>query len=261
MIRDPELIEFWCPIITVYFLQMILCIVALIIKDNSIVGIFWGFNIAMSNTVILLVNNNWQRRTISTLVLIWTWAIRMTVYVVLKRKGEDWRFTEMKHKWFQAGGQKMVVFMTIVMFFMAGTIMVLVGSSTYFIAIYSHEDVEIFIIDRTGWGILAMGMLFELISDIQLLIFKRKPQNKDKILKLGFWRISRHPNLFFEAVVWWGVYIAACSVPYGYVTIWSAIGITVIIRYFSGVPLIEKKLSNMSEFKIYKRETNIFIPW
>ena len=36
---------------------------------------------------------------------------------------------------------------------------------------------------------------------------------------------------------------------------------TLLVRYVSGVPLLEKKYENREDFKEYCKETSCFIPW
>ncbi len=61
-------------------------------------------------------------------------------------------------------------------------------------------------------NILAIGMcvggtVLEAITDKQIQDFKdQKAQGlrKEPLCRDGFWQKSRHPNLFFELVVWFG---------------------------------------------------------
>jgi len=69
-----------------------------------------------------------------------------------------------------------------------------------------------------------------------------------KFIRTGLWRYSRHPNYFGEAVMWWGIYIIACGINYGYLTIVSAIFITFLLRFVSGVPFPEEKYKNNPEW-------------
>jgi len=261
MLRVTSHEDFWTPPVVLFSMQFLVFLVALWIKDNSIVDITWGINIALSNTIILIVANNWHARTIVTLSLIWIWAIRMAIYVSLKHKGEDWRFAEMRKKWNQTGGACLVFVCSLGFFIMSGVTMFLVSNSAHFIMIYSHKDDDLFVLEWIGWIIIILGISLELVADLHLLIFTKNPKNSRKILKSGLWRVSRHPNFFFECVVWWGVYIVSCSLKLGCLTAWSAILITVTLRFISGVPLIEKKYKEREDFQLYKKETNCFIPW
>lgn len=86
-----------------------------------------------------------------------------------------------------------------------------------------------------------VGFLFEGIADGQMLNFKLKKENKGKIMKYGLWKYSRHPNYFGESLMWWGIYLIACSIEKGWIAFFSPLIITLLLRFVSGVPLLEKK--------------------
>ena len=97
---------------------------------------------------------------------------------------------------------------------------------------------------------------------MQLQSHRDDPTLKGKICKTGFWRFSRHPNYFGEAVFWWGISIMACSLTGGINTIYSAAFITFLLRYVSGVRFLEKyKQSRRPDFRVYMLETSAFVPW
>mmetsp|Transcript_32182 Transcript_32182/g.43578 ORF Transcript_32182/g.43578 Transcript_32182/m.43578 type:complete len:80 (+) Transcript_32182:455-694(+) len=67
-------------------------------------------------------------------------------------------------------------------------------------------------LDYVGAVIWLTGFLIEWISDTQLGIhLKDKTPGKTKFIKWGLWRYSRHPNYFGEALLWWGIFLIACS--------------------------------------------------
>jgi steroid 5-alpha reductase family enzyme len=262
MPRDVNPEDFWVPIVTVFGLQISLFIVAWIIKDNSIVDIFWSIGIALPNLVVLIVNGNWHHRTIISLILVWLWALRLSIHIGVRHSGEDWRYANWREQWRNAGGCLLEFVASLnVVFMLQGLFMVVVGSSVFFTAIYSDGDDDLFVLEFIGAFVFLFGLIFEAIGDWQLSRFIKNPENKGHVIQSGLWSITRHPNYFGEAVVWWGAYIYACSIMWGFVTIWSAITITLLLRFVSGVPMLEKKYEDRKEFQEYKKRVNIFVPW
>jgi steroid 5-alpha reductase family enzyme len=45
------------------------------------------------------------------------------------------------------------------------------------------------------------------------------------------------------------------------VTVFAPIFITFLVRFVSGVPLLEKKYLSNPEFQAYCQQTNVFVPW
>jgi steroid 5-alpha reductase family enzyme len=108
-----------------------------------------------------------------------------------------------------------------------------------------------------GSGLAILGLLIEVVSDWQMLVFKQSA--KGGIMKDGLWRYSRHPNYFGEALFWWGIAIIAyLPTNYGLEVI-SPLIITILLRYISGVPMLEEKYKNNPAFQAYALKTSIFI--
>jgi steroid 5-alpha reductase family enzyme len=106
-----------------------------------------------------------------------------------------------------------------------------------------------------------MGFFFEVVSDYQMARFKRDAENKGKLMTRGLWRLSRHPNYFGEALLWWGIFCFALPLRYGWTAIISPLLITFLLLFFSGVPLLEKKYQGRPDFEEYKKKTPKFFPW
>jgi steroid 5-alpha reductase family enzyme len=61
--------------------------------------------------------------------------------------------------------------------------------------------------------------------------------------------------------MWWGIWIISCGIELGWVTVYSCIFITVLLRFVSGVPFPEKKYAKNPEWQQYCCETNVFCLW
>jgi steroid 5-alpha reductase family enzyme len=147
----------------------------------------------------------------------------------------------------------------IYVFMMQAFFSLIVNSAAIFVSVWSGP--QFFALDVVGAAIWAFGLIFEIVADYQLQAFRDDTSNRGKLIKSGLWRYSRHPNYFGEACLWWGTYIIACSVEWGWVTFYAPLFITLLVRFVSGVPLLEEKYKNRPEFKIYMKETNVFCPW
>jgi steroid 5-alpha reductase family enzyme len=113
-----------------------------------------------------------------------------------------------------------------------------------------------------GLAIWIFGFVFECVGDQQLRMhISDQTPGKKKFITWGLWRYTRHPNYFGEAVLWWGIWVIACSNQYGWATFFAPLFISILVRYISGVPLLEKKYEERQDWKEYCHETNCFIPW
>jgi steroid 5-alpha reductase family enzyme len=115
--------------------------------------------------------------------------------------------------------------------------------------------------DLLGFVVWFTGLFFEAVADYQLYLFLQDPTKRGEIMMHGLWRYSRHPNYFGEVLMWWGIFIIACNVPYGWISIISPITISYILLFVSGIPLAEKQLKGLKDFAEYEKRTSIFVPW
>jgi steroid 5-alpha reductase family enzyme len=115
-------------------------------------------------------------------------------------------------------------------------------------------------LDFLGLIVWATGFFFEVVGDWQLAHFIKNPSNKDKLMQSGLWQYSRHPNYFGEITQWWGIFLLALSLPFGWMTIVGPLTITSLILFVSGVPLLEKKYAGRADFETYKKRTSKLIP-
>jgi steroid 5-alpha reductase family enzyme len=81
------------------------------------------------------------------------------------------------------------------------------------------------------------------------------------VLDHGLWRYTRHPNYFGDALFWWGIFLCAGAAG-AWWTVASPIVMTVLLLRVSGVPLLERGLSETRPgYAEYVRRTSAFVPW
>ncbi len=233
-------------------------LISLIRKDNSIVDIAWGVGFLI---IIWSINpglESWSPMQTLFNFCVHIWALRLAGYLFLRHKnqGEDWRYANWKKEW----GKWYLLRSYFQVYMLQGFFMLIIASPLV-LANSSYSPSE----SRSGFiyfGLLVFvfGYLFEVIGDYQKSKFKRDPSNKGKTMKTGLWSLTRHPNYFGEAVLWWGIWLMVVPLPYFYLTIVSPIVLTWLLRYVSGVPLTEERKKGNKEFEDYKKEVPAFIP-
>jgi steroid 5-alpha reductase family enzyme len=117
-------------------------------------------------------------------------------------------------------------------------------------------------LDALGLTLFLVGLAFEAGGDFQLARFKRDPANAGQVMSHGFWRYTRHPNYFGDALVWWAFFCFAASTPGGWWTLYSPVLMTLLLMRVSGVTLLEKRLQQTKPaYREYAERTNAFFPW
>jgi steroid 5-alpha reductase family enzyme len=132
----------------------------------------------------------------------------------------------------------------------------------YPVMLINHsKEAGIVFLDILGLIIWLEGFFFEAVGDYQLLKFKRKAENKGKIMTQGVWRYTRHPNYYGETAMWWGIFLIALSVRNGWTAFVSPLLITFLLLKVSGITMLEKKYVGNKEFEEYAKRTRAFFPW
>lgn len=226
-------------------------------KTYVIVDMAWGTSFMFVAFYTLFLNSTYMPRQLLITTLILLWGTRITVYLFMrnKGKGEDPRFEIIKKSW----GVWEPLYSYFLLFLSQGLLILLISYPV--ILVNTSNSLGLSWLDAIGVAIWIIGFLFETIGDWQLYVFLKNPLNKGMLMRSGLWQYTRHPNYFGESLMWWGIWIIALSVPFGWSGIISPLTITSILLYVSGVPMAEKQLERHPDFASYKAQTNMFIPW
>jgi len=203
-------------------------------------------------------------RVYVVLGLVAIWGLRLAVHIGVRHRGEDFRYADMRKRWTEVGGNCGFIWRTILwIFLMQGLFALVANSAALFTVIFASKgDSVVTYLDIAGIVVWVVGFLIEVISDEHLRQHMAdKTPGKEKFIKKGLWRYSRHPNYFGECLLWWGPYLIACSTAWGWASVFAPVFIGLLVRFVSGVPLgTEDKYADNVEWKQYCVETNIFVP-
>ena len=114
-----------------------------------------------------------------------------------------------------------------------------------------------------GWigvAVWAVGVFFEAVGDAQMERWRADPAHKGKVIDVGLWRYTRHPNYFGDACVWWGIFLVAAERWPGVVTVLAPILMTLLLTKGSGARILEKHMSKRDGWAEYAARTSGFFP-
>jgi steroid 5-alpha reductase family enzyme len=88
----------------------------------------------------------------------------------------------------------------------------------------------------------------------------RPPQ--PRFLQSGLFRLSRHPNFFFEQAQWWVLFLIGCTAA-GSILQWTVVGPLLLTGLFIGSTVFTESISRSRypEYAEYQRRTSPIIPW
>ncbi len=129
-----------------------------------------------------------------------------------------------------------------------------------------------------GFVLYLLFVSLEHLADMQKQKFlrqARKENKKRQVCKIGLWRYSRHPNYFFEWMVWNAMLLSTLVVLYqSYLhqggLYWIGVGAallytsrlmyTTLVYYTGVIPSEYYSMQKRPDYKAYQNQTAMFIP-
>ena len=197
-----------------------------------------------------------RRRLVLVLTAIWGLRLGAHIYSRNRGQGEDKRYASLLRR----NRGSLAAFVLRYIYWMQGRVMWFVSLPVQ-VAMYERGSVGA--VTWLGVAVWAVGFGFEAVGDAQLRRFRADPANAGRVLDRGLWRYTRHPNYFGDAVVWFGLWLLACSHWLGLVLVASPLYMTNMLVRHTGKRLLEKHMarSKGADYADYVRRTSGFIPW
>src|SRR5689334_20499249 len=167
-------------------------------------------------------------------VLVVIWGVRLAGYLMRTRvigQPEDARYRELRDQW------RTHLPARFFLLFEAQAVLD-VALSLPILAAVRHAGAP-GAIEFTAAGFWAVALVGESLADRQLAAFRRDPASGGRVCDVGLWRYSRHPNYFFEWLVWVAYALYGSASPFGW-TGWSAPALMLFFLFrVTGIPATE----------------------
>lgn len=244
-------------IVTIACLMLATWSVSLLRRDASIVDIVWGLGFVLVAWAAKFVTGASGAGNWLLLLMVTVWGLRLAGYLAKRNlgKGEDFRYKAMRRK----HGERFAIVSLYTVFGLQGALMFVVSLPVTM----GQRDTSAgagFVV-FLGFVVWAIGIYFEAMGDAQLARFKRDPRNEGQIMDQGLWALTRHPNYFGDALVWWGLAIVGSSQGAG---VWAFLGagvMTVLLVRVSGAAMLDRLLAKRKPgYAEYMARTSGFIP-
>jgi steroid 5-alpha reductase family enzyme len=251
--------ELWAvSALAVWVYVTLIWLASVALRNASIVDIFWGPGFVLIAAIACALGDGFLGRRLLITALAAVWGLRLGAHIARRNhgKGEDYRYQAFRQ---QYGPDRYWWFSYFQVFLLQGALMLLIAPPL--IAAQSSATPDHFtVLDAIGAVVWGVGFFFETVGDWQLDRFKRNPANAGKVMDRGLWSLTRHPNYFGDATVWWGYYAIALGTGWGALTIFGPALMTYLIVYVSGVALLERHMRDTPKYADYMRRTSAFFP-
>ena len=218
----------------------------------TLLALFYGLNAA---------GDPGRRLLIGTMYGLW--GLRLAWHLGRRIVGEpeEGRYAELRRAWGTAGPaafhRRMYRF-----YLLQALLDVILALPLLWVA--SNPDPSIAPLEWAALGLWAVALGGESLADAQLAAFKRAGARPDQVCDRGLWGWSRHPNYFFEWLVWVAFALASLAArPWGVFGLAMPALMLFFLLRVTGIPATEAQAlrSKGAAYRDYQRRTSAFVPW
>lgn len=228
-------------------------------RNAAVADVAWTCLVAGLGITDAVLADGMLGRRVAIASMIGSWGARLAVFLLYDRvlgKPEEGRYAELRRAhgkradaWFfplfQAQAAAAVFFSLPVL--LTGT----------------NRSPDFAVVELTAAALWVVGFAGESTADRQLLAFRSDPANEGRTCQAGLWRYSRHPNYFFEWVMWMAYALFATAAPYGWIAWVCPAAMLYLLVRVTGIPAAEAQAirSIGDEYLRYQQTTSAFVPW
>lgn len=203
--------------------------------------------------------NGMPGRRLAIASMMGSWGARLTVHLLYDRvfgKTEDGRYVELRRvrgnradRWF-------------FWFFQAHAVAALFFTLPALVAVVNPAP-DFSPLEYAAAALWAVAFAGESTADRQLLHFKMDPAHEGRTCQTGLWRNSRHPNYFFEWLMWIAYALFAAGSPWGWLAFTCPAVMLYLLVKVTGIPPTEAQAVRTlgGEYLEYQQTTSAFVPW
>ena len=264
------------PLLVVVLVALAICafcwIASLITKDTSWVDRIWSIVPVVYVWIFAIGAGLTDARLDVMAGLVTLWGARLTFnfarkggYAGIGGDHEDYRWAVLRGRMSPLAFQ-FFNFFFIVLF--QNAVLVLIALPAY--TAYQHRGTPFGPLDVVLTVLFLLFLAGETTADQQQWNFQawkraetaagREPS--PRFVQTGLWRLSRHPNFFFENAQWWTIF-AFGAVAAGSVLQWTVAGIVLLLAVFIGSTNFTEAItkSKYPEYAAFQATTSAVIPW
>ena len=228
--------------------------------DNfGFVDVAWSYAFAGLVGFEAFASDGWLPRRVVLAVLVGAWSVRLGTHLLRRvaahHPEEDARYVRLRHDWAANFTPKMFGF-----FQLQALSIAVLGAG--FLVTTRNTAPRFHPLELAAVALWLVAIAGEALADAQLAAFKRDPARRGQICDQGLWRYSRHPNYFFEWLVWVSFAGFALPSPFGWIGLVGPAAILYLLLRVTGIPLAEaQSLRSKGEaYRRYQETTSVFVP-
>lgn len=230
------------------------------VNNYGAVDIAWSYAFGLLALGYAVALDGWKPRRAYLAILVTLWSLRLGTHLLRRvashHPKEDERYAKLREEWAANFGRKMAGF------FQLQALSVVILGLPFFLSAADPAP-RFHPLEIAGGVLWLIAISGEAIADTQLAAFKRTRSGSSTVCDVGLWRYSRHPNYFFEWLIWVAYALLAFSSPGGCLGLLSPVCILWLLLRVTGIPMTEEQSlrSKGNAYRAYQKTTSAFIPW
>ena len=232
---------------------IVVFIFSLIFKNASMYDPYWSVQ-PIVIVLALFISHPFNIATLLALIAICIWGVRLTInwcYTFSSFEYQDWRYLMLKEK-----TKKFYPIINFLGIHMFPTLVVYLCVLPVSYLVNSSRSLNVFTV--IFFVIALLSVLLQTISDYQMHKFRK--QKTGKLIRVGLWKYSRHPNYLAEILMWWSIGgLCVFTLMDNYYLLAGALVNTIMFLCVS-IPMAEKRNSKRIGYAQYKKETRMLLP-
>lgn len=230
------------------------------LRNYGIVDPAWALGFAPLACYLAITSPGDVVRSLLLAGLVFLWSLRLAFHlgrrIARLHPREDSRYEQLRSDW--AGHFDFKMFL----FFQAQALLQSLLLLA-FLPAFRNPEPGIGVLETAAALLFLLALGGESLADAQLSAFRSQAGNRGRILDRGLWRYSRHPNYFFEFLVWFALALFCLASPGGMSALLSPALMLLFLLRFTGVRYTEwtSLQSKGAAYRDYQQRTSAFIPW
>ena len=228
-------------------------------RDAGVVDVGWSYGLGASALFCAMTGEGAiVQRAIAAAPMV-LWSARLGTHILTDRVlsgKEDGRYAMLREK----VGARLQPVLLVFFQFQA----VLIAMLSIPVAIVCANPAErVGVVAWAGLAVWCVGLVGETMADRQLKAFKRRADSAGRTCRAGLWRYSRHPNYFFEWLMWVAYAMMALAAPGGAWALIAPALMLLLVLKVTGIPPTEARAikTRGEDYREYQRSTSAFVPW
>ena len=227
-------------------------------KNAAIVDVGWTVAVGALGVIYAFTLDGAGLRRLLLGAMIGLWSARLALHLLRDRilgHPEEGRYVRLREHWGEAADRKLLGF------FIAQALAAVALSLAFLPGLQAtRAGPDVF--DIAGVLLFVGALVGESIADRQLAAFKADPANAGKVFDQGLWGWSRHPNYFFEWLVWCAFVLPGLPSPGGWLALLGPVVMFLLVTRVTGIPTSEAQAlrSRGDAYRDYQQRVAAFVP-